>query len=59
MVTGETIGMVLQTTVDEVKSLVIAVDVVTTEVEVLVLVTACGSVDLSLGAMAWNIYLPT
>lgn len=59
MVTGDTIGMVLQTTVDEVKSLVIAVDVVTTEVEVLVLVTTCGSVNLSLGAMAWNIYLPT
>lgn len=52
MVTGETIGMVLHTTVDEVKSLVIAVDVVTTEVEVFVLVTACGSVNLSLIAMA-------
>ena len=33
--------MVLQTTVDEVNSLVIAVELVTTEVEVLVLVTAC------------------
>jgi hypothetical protein len=43
--------MVLQTTVDEVNSLVTAVEVVTTEVEVLVLVTVCGSVNLSLKAM--------
>jgi hypothetical protein len=51
--------MVLQTTVDEVNSLVTAVEVVTTEVEVLVLVTACGSANFSLKAMVWNIYLPT
>ena len=51
--------MVLQTTVDEVNSLVTAVEVVTTEVEVLVLVTACGSVNLLLKATAWKNYLPT
>lgn len=43
--------MVLQTTVDEVNSLVTAVEVVTAEVEVLVLVTACGSVNLSQKSM--------
>lgn len=59
MTTGETTGIVLQTTVDEVNSLVTAVEVVTTEVEVLVLVTACGSVNLPLKAMAWKNYIPT
>jgi hypothetical protein len=51
--------MVLQTTVEEVSSLVTAVEVVTTEVEVLVLVTKRGSVNLLLRAISWNIYLPT
>lgn len=59
MTTGETTGIVLQTTVDEVNSLVTAVEVVTTEVEVLVLVTACGSVNLFLKATTWKNYLPT
>ena len=59
MTTGETTGIVLQTTVDEVNSLVTAVEVVTTEVEVLVLVTACGSVNLFFKATAWKNYLPT
>lgn len=49
----------MQTTVDEVNSLVTAVEVVTTEVEVLVLVTACGSVNLFFKATAWKNYLPT
>lgn len=52
MTTGETTGIVLQTTVDEVSSLVTAVEVVTTEVEILVLVTARGSVNLPLKAPA-------
>jgi len=58
-VTGETTGMVLQTTVEEVNWLVTAVEVVTTEVDVLVLVTACGLVKMHLGAMPSDIYLPT
>ena len=58
-VTGETTGMVLQTTVEEVNWLVTAVEVVTTEVDVLVLVTACGLVNLHLRAMSSDIYLPT
>lgn len=44
---------------EEVSSLVTAVEVVTTEVEVLVLVTKRGSVNLLLRTMFWNIYLPT
>lgn len=47
-VTGVTIGMVLQTTVEEVDWLVSSVTAVTTEVEVLMLVTACGLVNLAL-----------
>jgi len=49
-VTGETTGTVLQTTVEEVNWLVMAVSEVTTEVEVLVLVTACKLVNLPLTA---------
>ena len=42
--TGVTMGMVLQMTVDEVDCLVMAVSDVTTDVEVLVLVTVRGLV---------------
>jgi hypothetical protein len=58
-VTGETTGMVLQTMVEEVNWLVTAVEVVTTEVEVLVLVTVRGLVNLVLRTMSRKIYLPT
>jgi hypothetical protein len=58
-VTGETTGMVLQTMVEEVNWLVTAVEVVTTEVEVLVLVTVRGLVNLVLITMSRKIYLPT
>lgn len=43
-ITGVTMGMVLQMTVDEVDCLVMAVSDVTTDVEVLVLVTVRGLV---------------
>jgi hypothetical protein len=51
-VTGFTIGTVLQMTVDEVDWLTRAVCEVTTVVEVLVLVTRCGLVNLPLTAMS-------
>lgn len=57
-VTGVTMGTVLQTTVDEVDWLTRAVSDVTTVVEVLVLVTADGLINLALAAMFQNVYLP-
>jgi hypothetical protein len=50
-VTGVTIGTVLQTTVDEVDWLTRAVSEVTIVVDVLVLVTAGGLVNLALVAI--------
>jgi hypothetical protein len=58
-VTGFTIGIVLQMTVEEVDWLVRAVSEVTTVVEVLVLVTTWVSVNPPLAAMSFYVYLPT
>jgi hypothetical protein len=59
VVTGFTIGIILQMTVEEVDWLVRAISEVTTVVEVLVLVTTCVSVNLPLVAVSFYVYLPT
>jgi hypothetical protein len=58
-VTGFTIGIVLQMTVEEVDWLVRAVSEVTTVVEVLVLVTTYVSVNRLPAAMSFYVYSPT